>query len=63
MTVDNKGDIFFTNLGSNDLQNIKPYCLLETGFKINDICWDRDSKKILLACKDGRIHEITVPRI
>ena len=24
--------------------------------------WDRDSKKILLACKDGKLHEITVPK-
>lgn len=61
-TVDKEGDIFFTALGS-DLQNVKPYCLFETGFKINDICWDRDSKKILLACKDGKLHEINVPRI
>jgi hypothetical protein len=26
------------------------------------MCWDRDSKKILLACKDGKLHEITVPK-
>lgn len=60
--IDEGGDLFFVSLSASDLQDMKPYCLHETGFKANDMCWDRDSKKILLACKDGRIHEITVPK-
>jgi hypothetical protein len=61
--VDETGDIFFIALSNLDLQDMKPYCLLETGFKVNDMCWDRDGRKILLACKDGRLHEITVPKL
>ncbi len=40
------------------LSKITPYCLFETGFKINDLTWDRNGDKILLACQDGKLHEI-----
>lgn len=60
--IDEGGDMFFLSLNPLDLQDMKPYCLHETGFKANDMCWDRDSKKVLLACKDGRLHEFMVPK-
>ena len=44
------------------LSKITPYCLFETGFKINDMSWDRSGDKILLACQDGKLHEIFVPK-
>ena len=40
--VDNVGSIFFISLDSPIINKITPYCLYETGFKINDICWDRN---------------------
>jgi WD40 repeat protein len=59
---DSAGSIFFISLDSPVLNKIVPYCLFETGFKINDLCWDRNGYKILLACNDGRLHELNVPK-
>lgn len=60
--IDESGDIFLCSLNSSKIQDIAPYCLYETGFKVNDVCWDRDSTKILLGCKDGNLAEIKVLR-
>lgn len=58
--VDEIGDIFLCSMNSSKIQDIVPYCLYETGFKINDICWDRNSSKILMGCKDGTLQEIKI---
>ena len=57
-----KGDIFFLELDITNPKKIEPYCLLELGYQINDICWHEDSTKILMACEDGRVREMVVPR-
>ena len=62
MVADNTGSLFFLSLDPVNLSKITPYCLLETGFKINDMCWDRTGDKVLLACQDGRLHEIDTPK-
>ena len=54
--IDDSGDIFLCSLNTNRIQDIVPYCLYETGFKVNDVCWDRNSAKILLGCKDGTLQ-------
>ena len=59
---DTAGSIFFVSLDSPVISKITPFCLFETGFKINDLSWDRNGEKLLAACNDGRIHEITTPK-
>jgi hypothetical protein len=39
VVADNAGSLFFLSLDSAHLDRVKPYCLFETGFKINDLCW------------------------
>lgn len=42
VVADSAGSIFYLALDSaSSLNKITPYCLFETGFKINDLCWDR----------------------
>ena len=53
---DTSGASFFLSLDSVDLGKITPDCLFETGFKINDLSWDRAGDKVLLACQDGKLH-------
>lgn len=60
--VSSDGDIFFIGHHHNDLQKLIPFCLFETGFQINDICWDREGSKVLLACQDGNLYEANVPK-
>lgn len=57
-----KGEIFFIEHSPSDLQKIEPFCLFDTKLKINDIQWSRLSDKLLLACQDGKIYEIKVPK-
>lgn len=59
---DSAGSLFFISLESPSLSKIVPYCLFETGFKINDLSWDRNGEKLLLACNDGRLHEVNIPK-
>ncbi len=60
---DVQGSIFLLDLHASQLENITPYCLFETGFKINDICFDKLGEKLLVACNDGKLHEIDVPKM
>lgn len=60
---DVQGSIFLLDLHASQLDNITPYCLFETGFKINDICFDKLGEKLLVACNDGKLHEIDVPKM
>lgn len=53
---DTAGSLFFLGIDTGSLGKITPYCLFETGFKINDLSWDRSGEKILLACQDGKLH-------
>lgn len=55
---DIQGSIFLMNLDTVHLDRITPYCLFETGFKINDMCFDKLGEKLLLACNDGKLHEL-----
>ena len=61
VVCDTAGSLFFLSLDSAHLGKITPYCLLETGWKVNDLQWDRTGEKVLLACQDGRLHEVDVP--
>lgn len=61
--ADTQGSIFLIDLDSSQLDKITPYCLFETGFKINDICFDKLGEKLLLACNDGKLHELGVPKM
>lgn len=62
VVADSSGALFFLALDPVNLAKITPYCLFETGFKINDLVWDRTGEKILLACQDGKLHEIDTPK-
>lgn len=62
VACDTAGSLFFLSLDSPVLTKITPFCLFETGFKINDLTWDRNGEKILLACNDGKLHEVFVPK-
>lgn len=39
---DTSGSLFFISMDSPIISKITPYCLFETGFKINDMSWDRN---------------------
>ena len=56
VVADTAGSLFFLALDNVNLSKITPYCLFETGFKINDLCWDRTGDKVLVACQDGKLH-------
>ncbi len=62
VVVDALGNMFFLGVDSFSLNKITPFCLFETGLKINDICWSKQSDKLLLACQDGHLYEIDVPK-
>ena len=40
--VDTVGSMFFISIDSPVISKITPFCLFETGFKINDMTWDRN---------------------
>jgi hypothetical protein len=42
VVTDTHGSIFFLSLDSAILSKIVPYCLFETGFKINDLQWHKN---------------------
>lgn len=42
VACDSIGSLFFLSLDSPLISKITPFCLFETGFKINDLCWDRN---------------------
>ena len=58
VVADTAGSLFFIQIDPISIGDIKPYCLFETGFKINDMSWNRKGDKILLACQDGKLHEV-----
>ena len=60
--VSEVGDIFFLEVDAANLHNYEPFCLFETKYQINSIVWNKFDEKILLACKDGCIYEIKVPK-
>ncbi len=61
VVCDSAGSLFYLSIDNASVSKIVPYCLFETGFKINDLCWERTGQKILVACQDGRLHEIDTP--
>ena len=64
VTAANNGEIFFfeTN-GHNDLERYEPLCQinLPEGSTINDLKWDTNSTKIIIACQTGYVYEISKP--
>ncbi len=36
------GSIFFLYLDNINLDKIVPYCIFETGYKINDLCFNKN---------------------
>jgi len=55
------GDIFFLEMDYYENNKLSPFCLYQTNDKINDLKWNKDSNKILVAFKSGQVHEIDVP--
>lgn len=64
VTAARNGEIFFfeTN-GHNNLELYEPLCMmhLPEGHLINDLKWDSNSTKIIVACESGHVYEITKP--
>ena len=64
VTASRKGEIFFfeTN-GHNNLELYEPLCMLylPEGSLINDLKWDQNSSKIIVACESGYVYEISKP--
>jgi len=55
------GSLFFLEINPQKPQDLEPFCLIELGIQINDLCWNEDSRRLLLACEDGQVIELTVP--
>lgn len=64
VTAAHNGEIFFfeTN-GHNNLELYEPLCMmhLPEGHFINDLKWDSNSTKIIVACETGHVYEISKP--
>ena len=64
VTASRNGEIFFfeTN-GHNNLELYEPLCMLylPKGSLINDLKWDQNSSKIIVACESGYVYEISKP--
>lgn len=60
--ISEAGDVFFLEVDITNMHNYEPFCLFETKYKINSVVWNKFDDKILLACRDGCIYEIKVPK-
>lgn len=64
VTASRNGEIFFfeTN-GHNNLELYEPLCMmnLPEDSQINDLKWDQNSAKIIIACDSGFVYEINKP--
>ena len=64
VTAARSGEIFFfeTN-GHADLSLYEPLCMLKLpeGSLINDLKWDANSAKVIIACESGYVYEINKP--
>jgi len=64
VTAARNGEIFFfeTN-GHADLSLYEPVCMmhLPQGSLINDLKWDGNSQKVIIACETGFVYEISKP--
>lgn len=64
VTCSREGEIFFfeTN-GHADLELYEPLCMLRLpeNNEINDMKWDQNSTKIIVACQSGYVYEISKP--
>ena len=64
MTASRNGEIFFFDVnGHLELGKYTPICLLQLPKEalINDIKWDSQGSKILVACENGFVYEIQRP--
>jgi hypothetical protein len=64
VTASRNGEIFFfeTN-GHNNLGLYEALCMLRLpeNSQINDLKWDQNSTKIIIACQSGYVYEINKP--
>ena len=64
VTAARTGEIFFfeTN-GHNNLELYAPLCMMKLpeGSLINDLKWDQNSSKIIIACETGFVYELNKP--
>ena len=64
VTASKDGEIFFFEVnGAADLNLYEPLCMvhLPEGKVINDMKWDFDSTKIIVACESGDVYELRKP--
>ena len=64
VTASRTGEIFFfeTN-GHQNLELYEPLCMMQLpdDSLINDLKWDQNSSKIIIACESGYVYEINKP--
>ena len=64
VTAARNGEVFFfeTN-GHNNLELYEPLCMLNLpeGSLINDLKWDQNSSKVIIACESGYVYELSKP--
>jgi len=63
VTASEDGDIFFFQIGTDNLQRYEPLCLVQipSKTKINDLRWDSNSQNIIVGCANGRVHSFQRP--
>ena len=54
------GEIFFLKYSDN-IEEYTPYYLWETKKQINDIVFNKNGNKLLMAAKDGYLYESAIP--
>ena len=64
VTAARNGEVFFfeTN-GHADLSLYEPLCMLKLpdGSLVNDLKWDANSSKVIIACDSGYVYELSKP--
>jgi WD40 repeat protein len=65
VTASEDGDIFFFQIGVENLQRYEPLCLIQipssSPTKITDLRWDANSTKILVSCTNGKVYQFERP--
>jgi len=64
VTASRDGELFFFEVnGHNDLAQYDPLCQvrLPEGAQINDLKWDSQSSKVIIACENGYVYELERP--
>ena len=63
VTACEDGDIFFFQIGTDNLQRYDPLCMtsLPNQSQITDLRWDSNSTNILVGCANGHVHQFQRP--